>query len=519
MQESLRAERRGRTSEALALTLEVLLRLDRQTVQSEATGAADPLELHAMASLVRLGGQQDWQWLDTAGRELALADGSRIVVRHEHEPGNPATLDPRDWDLAVPAAQVAARELPDRNATGGDGVPFVFSRDTGGGVALLLFRREREVLPATALSRVERAPDGRPELVLRWQSTLESVEWSADGNGPPRPVAADFSAPLEVFGSAGGFRAPALMGILRPDRFPDSIELFRMTPDNPDRIPVVLVHGLASQPRMWRSVVNELLRDPLIREHCEFYYFAYPTSQPLPYAASELRRALAELEDSGLADDGDVLLVGHSLGGLVSKLQVVDSENALWDLYFRAPPEDLGRLGPVSERLSEWLLVTPAPAVGRVVFIATPHGGSEIADSWIGNIGRRLARVPRGALSMAAALLTLDVDDFTDNGRRVLHRFPTVVETLSVHSEFLHGLHGLPVHEGIGTHTIYGNRHAGNAGRPCTDGVVRCDSARLPEVDSERMVVSGHNAHENPEAIAELARIIRLHLHERGRTQ
>ena len=521
--ESRRAERFGNDDEALALALQALRQIHRSEANGDllTAGSHRRATLHAKAALIRIGQRQDWNWLDPVGREIELADGSNLVVVHDLSEGDRATLNPREWSRIEPAAQVVARELPLRTTAQGVGVPLVFSRDVNRSatpVSLLVpLERNGEVVPATLLARFDDSDPDQPRMHLRWQATLETVQWAVNNAAAPVPVAADFSAPLEVFGAAGGFRAPALLGVLRPDRFPDAIELFRMTPKDPQRVPVVLVHGLASQPRMWRGVVNELLRDPEIRERCEFYYFAYPTSQPLPYVASQLRLALSELQHLGLADDGEVLLVGHSLGGLVSKMQVTDPGSRLWDLYFTSQPEQIERLGPVSQRLSEWLFYESVPVVGRVVFIATPHGGSEIADSWIGDIGRRLARVPRHAITLAGSLVMLEVGVLTDTGRRVANRFPTVVEGLSPESRFLATLRSLPVADGIGTHTIYGNRNAGNPDRPCTDGVVRCDSARLPGMDSELMVVSGHNAHENPQAIAELRRIIRLHLQTLGR--
>lgn len=538
LEESRRAERRGRDDVALALALQALLQIHRSAPNGDPQIAAshERATLHAKAALVRIGQRQDWNWLDANGREIGLSDGTPLLVVHDTAAQARLTPDPREWTRIEPAVSIVARELPRRAVTEGTGVPLVFSRDVDGDVPpltqlaslpplaplaplvpLVSLEREVEVIPTTLLAAFDESDPDRPRLLLRWQATLESVEWNLNGSAAPTPVAADFSAPLEVFGAAGGFRAPALRGLLVPDRFANDIQLFRMTPGDPDRVPVVLVHGLASQPLTWRRVVNELMLDPVIRERCEFYYFAYPTSQPMPYVAYQLRNSLATLKEEGLADDGELLLIGHSLGGLVSKAQVVDPGSRLWDVFFKIPADEAAEFGPATERIRTWLDFNPSPVVGRVVFIATPHGGSEVADSWVGQIGRRIARVPRDAVNLAGNVLALDVAEMTDAGRRVATHFPTTVQGLSPRSPFLQAFRPLPVVDGVGTHVIYGNRNGDRSNGPCTDGVVTCESARLPGMDSEVMVVSGHSAHESQAAMVELRRIIRLHLDQLDR--
>ncbi|WPL17161.1 hypothetical protein Thiowin_02153 [Thiorhodovibrio winogradskyi] len=45
-------------------------------------------------------------------------------------------------------------------------------------------------------------------------------------------------------------------------------------------------------PWVWKPLVTELLADPRIRDCCQFWFFYYPTGQPVPLSALELRRAL-----------------------------------------------------------------------------------------------------------------------------------------------------------------------------------------------------------------------------------
>ena len=49
-----------------------------------------------------------------------------------------------------------------------------------------------------------------------------------------------------------------------------------------------------------------------------------------------------------------------------------------------------------------------------------------------------------------------------------------------------------------------------------SDGVVAYWSSHLDGAQSTRIVPSGHSTHQNPEGIAEVRRILLLHLHERS---
>ena len=61
--------------------------------------------------------------------------------------------------------------------------------------------------------------------------------------GARRPLAADFGAPLAYYPK---FKLLGFMAMLRPANYENRAGLYMLEPYDPDRIPVVLIHGLTS---------------------------------------------------------------------------------------------------------------------------------------------------------------------------------------------------------------------------------------------------------------------------------
>src|SRR5271157_5616603 len=97
------------------------------------------------------------------------------------------------------------------------------------------------------------------------------------------------------------------------------------------KMPVVFVHGLWASPPSWRRMIEALAADPAIDSRFQFWTFGYSTGNPIPYLGYLLRRDLDEvrrrLDDPGKTDPAldRMVLVGHSMGGLLCKMIAVDS--------------------------------------------------------------------------------------------------------------------------------------------------------------------------------------------------
>ena len=297
-------------------------------------------------------------------------------------------------------------------------------------------------------------------------------------------------------------------------------QLTALQPHRPGRFPVVLVHGTASSAARWAEVVNDLSADPLIRDRFEFWFFSYETGNPIPYSALQLRRALEQAiaaldpagEDMALRD---MVLIGHSQGGLLVKMAAVDTGSRLWDAISRKPLDELRLQPETRELLRQCFFLEPEPFVGRVIFVATPHRGSYLAEYSLGRFVAGFVRLPFN-------LLRAGGDIFTDNPDAA--RFdPERVRVGSIYgmtpgSPLITGLSDIPVAPGIPAHSIVAVRGDGPV-EDGSDGVVRYESAHIEGVESELIVRSGHSVQANPQTVLELRRILLLHAEEACREE
>ena len=312
-------------------------------------------------------------------------------------------------------------------------------------------------------------------------------------------LAMDLETPLAVTRAMGPRTGAGLLNLLRPGRFDGRPRIVFLQPYDPDKIPVVLVHGLMSTPRMWEPLVKDLIADPQIRARCQFWFFYYPTGQPVPLSALQLREAL----DDAVRAHGvkqPLILLGHSMGGILARAQV--SRLTLAEAETQLP--GVSAL-PDSSLVRRALVFEPRTDVSRVVFLFTPHRGSRLASSGLGAWGIRLIRLPDTLLGELAAV----AHQLPGTGRS---RLPTSIHGLSPQSQFLRALDR--TRPTVPTHSIIGDRGRGD-GLAGSDGVVPYLSAHLPSAESELVVPTGHGGFAHPKSVTELKRIIRLALDER----
>jgi pimeloyl-ACP methyl ester carboxylesterase len=275
-----------------------------------------------------------------------------------------------------------------------------------------------------------------------------------------------------------------------------------MQPYDPKRIPVVLVHGLLSTPQMWAEVVNGLQADPVVRKNFQFWAFFYPTGQPIAISALDLRRDLRAAEARYPLPRG-LVLVGHSMGGIISRAQASSSGgNAMFnDIFGKDAPRVAERL-PKAPLLRDSLIFERDKNVRRAIFICVPHQGSNMALAGPAGFFASLIRLPNNIVGAVAEVS--DVVTTLD-----LRRPPTSIAGLSPQSPFLRALNKRPIE--APHHTILGDRGRGDSPNS-SDGVVRYSSAHLATAQSEVIVPDGHGAFRHPMAITEMRRILREHL-------
>ena len=321
--------------------------------------------------------------------------------------------------------------------------------------------------------------------------------------GKDRPLEADFSAPLAYYPQKNDL-LEGFMGALRVSEHMDITGLYMLEPYDPDRIPLVFVHGLISTPRMWRNVINELETDPELRRRYQCMVFAYPTGNPPLYSALRLREALGKFygQHPGARD---AVLVGHSMGGILSRAQVTSVDREDWDAIGEEKASAFFAKVKPGDLVHRSTCFAANPNVSRTVFICTPHRGSEMAVGTVGELALRLIALPVDLTSKVTGALGDSISIVTGDAKRM----PNSVTGLSPKNPTYQVLEKLPLE--VPHHSIIGDRGKGDTPES-SDGVVEYWSSRMKAAESEKIVPGPHGSCELPETIGELRRILKLHL-------
>jgi len=331
---------------------------------------------------------------------------------------------------------------------------------------------------------------------------------TASVEGKVRPLEANFSAPISYYQPPGNPLLIGLMGALRAAHYEKKTGLYFLQPYDPDRIPVVFVHGLISTPFDWVKTINGLQADPEIRKRYQFWVFAYPTGNPVLYSALRLREELAKV-DKLYPNHKDYVLVGHSMGGLLSQAQVTNMNRADWEKTLGARAMELFAMLQPADLVSRATIFKANPRIKRVVFICTPHRGSKMASAGIGELAIKLISLPVDLVTTIKSEIPEETLRKINNGR-----LPNSVSNLAPNAPYLAVLKREPIQAPY--HSIIGNRGKPGPLADSSDGVVPYWSSHLDGAQSEVIVPGPHGACQLPQTIAELDRILRLNLGIRG---
>jgi pimeloyl-ACP methyl ester carboxylesterase len=298
---------------------------------------------------------------------------------------------------------------------------------------------------------------------------------------------------------------------LRPDSSRDPSELYFLEPYQPNKVPVIFVHGLLSSPDAWVNIINELRTHPEIGETYQFWAFKYATGAPFIRAASDLRNQLdAVIQQYGMKDEHKLLyrsvMIGHSMGGLITMLSIAYSGEDLWNSIAYLPIEAVATDEAMRARLTERLYFDPHPMISRTIFIATPHQGSIAAGRVCGKVASALINNDDSSFEQ---LLEDNIGGFRDS---VASGLPTSIDMLDPKQPFLASIGRLPLNGCVPKHTILGNKYH-LAGHHSSDGIVSVISAQHREAISEKQIAASHNGLlKHRETYEELLRILRLHI-------
>jgi pimeloyl-ACP methyl ester carboxylesterase len=341
------------------------------------------------------------------------------------------------------------------------------------------------------------------------------------------PLESDLTTPLAYFLSNPQLGQLANAALLRPDLFVPTLPgskrpimgLYMVQPYEAGKIPVVMVHGLWSSPMTWMEMFNDLRSSPDIREHYQFWFYLYPTGQPFWISAAQMRKELAELRE--VLDPqhqqpalDQMILIGHSMGGLVSWLQTLYSGDRFWGLVSDKPLAHVRADASVLALLRDSFFFRPNPSIRRVVTIATPHRGSNFSNftpHWLFSAKWLL---PTALLQDQERLFRENPDMFSGHS---LLRIETSIDSLAPTTPIFPAMLSSPHLPGVRYHNILGRvpRHGLYTLTGDGDGVVTAESAHAEDAASELVVPSDHlSVHCHPRAVLEVRRILLEHLAE-----
>jgi len=424
------------------------------------------------------------------------------------------------------AASLGVRGLRNRYRAAGIGAPLVAGTRRLPDAPAHTVSRVSPVIkvPVTALLRIEAPRAGlrggrlRADLEVYAADVAPSVEIA----GRTVPLEYEASSALAATLEDRRIWSSELQGFFGGDfsPFPDRSAgdgLSLLHPYKKGRVPVVFVHGTASSPARWAELVNEMTNVPILREHFQPWLFSYNTGQPIAYSAmllrEALRKAVVELDPEGLDDAlARLIVVGHSQGGLLTKLTVISSGDRFRKLVSPRPLDELDLDPEARELLRSSLVFEPLPFVARVIFIGTPHRGSFLARWAISNWIRSGIQLPVNIMGVATQLVNRNPELTAQSSLRGI---PSSVDNMTPDNPFLAALLESPIAAGVRAHSIIAVKGNGPV-EEGSDGVVEYASAHLDGVQSEKVVRSGHSSQGQPETVLEVGRILLEHLDESG---
>lgn len=251
---------------------------------------------------------------------------------------------------------------------------------------------------------------------------------------------------------------------------------------------------------------------PDLRARYQVWHVVYPTSTPILLdrhrVETFLNHGWSVLDPSGTAPARqDVVLIGHSLGAVISRLLTADSGEVVWNAVFDEPVGALSGTSADIATVDSLFHFNAYPGIGREIFLAAPHRGSPTADDFIGHLAVHLVRVQ--APELDALLRVTDANrphvsaalyaDYLKEGL-------SSVSTLRSEQPVSRASQALMPVAGVRYYTFAGHLPGTN---PPGDGIVPLDSAILAGAQSTTIVNDGHQLYLNDEVLAKIVAILR----------
>lgn len=456
-----------------------------------------------------------------------------------------------DWTLAVDFSQLRIDQVPKRVLSASTisfaGMRSTYRRDGFGAELVVELEGPQLAVPAgledeqeeerlrgpvfsempsvaaTALLRFR--GDSMEEVLATREVVVEAYELErstrTELHGEQVPLAANFTAAYGLWQAQSGFATQSLRTLFGRGEGIRAPHIYLMQPYDPNRRIIFMLHGLGSSPEAWVNVANEIMGDPVLREKFQVWMVYYPTNAPIALNRHEINRALDEtlrhFDPGGKAPASrDIVIIGHSMGGVLSRLLVSSSGEKLWDDLLQRYELRGERLKKVKSKLGPLLHFDARQDVGRAIFIAAPHRGTDAASKGFGRLVGKLVRLPVTILGKFGDVFEMLVDPNGDDGKPAKPRIPNSIDNLKSDDPFIRSAANLPLRRGLKFHSIVAQNKAEIPLAESQDGLVPYWSSHLDGALSEKVIVSGHSVQETPQAILEIRRILHEDLDEHG---
>jgi hypothetical protein len=469
--------------------------------------------LRSIVALLQILKENQWDEASIGTVQVGKDEQFTLGVRHDKK-----YEAPENYETITASALIGTEGLANRHIRYGMGLPLTACRARNDSEPLDRYLpRVGTCLPLTAVLTFQNGSD-------RIQATMEfhnAFNTSTVTIGTQTmPLAANFTSPFaSIVEKTGLGDFDGLFNAFSGDeKLLQDTGFYSVEPYAEGKIPLITVHGLFSSPATWISLHNDLMGDPYIRDHYQVWHYLYPTNLPILENAKTFREKLDELEhhlqsiNNGKGLRG-MVIIAHSMGGLLTRTAVAKESGSLTESVL-ASPDKLRELDVDSQKeLTEMLSFIRKPYIDRVIFVATPHRGSPVSESWIGWIGKSLISLPK-----TIAQRTINITSKLKNilkpelASQLEGQDPTSVKGLSPKSPAIQVLAKVAVAGEVPFHSIIGNEGKPGPVQESSDGVVLYTSSHLEGAQSEVVVPADHSAHTHPLAVQEIKRILYLNL-------
>ncbi len=335
--------------------------------------------------------------------------------------------------------------------------------------------------------------------------------------GHTYPVAADFTAPIGLALAELKPRKTEIERLLNPSDFASATRLARLQPYDPKKIPILVIHGLGDSQATWAPMIEALRGDAVIRQNYQIWFYNYPTGYPYPLMAAILREKMDAI-NAYYPDHKPIVVVGHSMGGMIARVLMTDSGMEIWNSFFDTPPAKTPLSKQARPLVTKTLIFKHRPEISRVIFASASLRGAYMANGFFGRLGRNIIGAPPDLTGVGKELAMLSKPRPTDGQK--LQRAPNSIDALDPNNRFVTTIDKIPLVKGIPYHSIIADRgkggHRDKTKPQSSDGIVPYWSSHLDGAVSEVIVPSDHWSNRSPEGIAEVRRILLQHLGRKG---